>query len=377
MRRLALLAGILLAGACAPARVEVRPSGPAPEARREAVLTFNRSLEYLSGARANYFEAVKLLQRAVELDPELAEAHFTLALLSERGSDFARSEAEYRAVLRLRPGDRPASLNLSALYLRLGRHDEARRILEELLDKNPTDHEARNNLAVILRVRRDYERAIEQARIVLDHEPRQVLAYNNLATIFSEQGRHAMAEDLFQRALTLSPDDPRVLNNLGLARLKASKIQEALELFQRAASRKPYLEEAVLNEAVVHLDSGDFAGAAAAFRQAAERIPGLLPALVGQAVAARQMGEVENAEKSYQQILGLDRTHPESLFNLGILYMQYRQKPAWACEAFQRYLDSGRTEPELVQRVRGYLDDLRLKHPKDCPGAGNAPGGSK
>ena len=94
--------------------------------------------------------------------------------------------------------------------------------------------------------------------------------------------------------------------------------------------------------------------------------PGILPALVGHAVAERGLGKFKQAEKSYQQILGLDHTNPATLFNLGLLYMNHREKPRWACEAFKRYLKSSRTTKALKSRARGYLEDIRLSNPKDC-----------
>jgi tetratricopeptide (TPR) repeat protein len=365
MRSLALaLLAFLLAG-CPAKRVE--PTLPL-EQRRTAINSFNKGVRLLQGRGANYYEAVGHFEAAVGLDPDFYEAHFNLGLLFARGGDFARSVNAYRAALKVKPGDRAASFNLAQLYLKHKRYDSAITILAWFVKKDPADHDARNNLAVLFRMKGKYQDAIDQARYVLDRKPEQVLAYNNLATIFSEQRRHEMANDLFRRALKLDPDNPRVLNNQGLAHLNADRVQEALEHFLKAYEKNKKLEESGLNAASIYMDSADYGRAAAMYKRMVQHIPGFLPALVGHAVAVRGLGKYKDAEQSYQQILGLDRTNPDTLFNLGLLYMNFREKPKWACEAFQRYLKSGRTTPDLQKKAEGFMEDIKLSNPKACGG---------
>ncbi len=365
MRTLGLVLLALLLSGCPAKRVE--PTLPL-EQRRTAIKSFNQGVQLLQGRGANYYEAVGHFEAAVGLDPDFYEAHFNLGLLFARGGDFARSEAAYRAALRAKPDDRAASFNLAQLYLTNKRYDAAISILAGFVEKDPADHDARNNLAVLFRMKGRYQDAIDQARYVLDRQPEQVLAYNNLATIFSEQRRHEMANDLFRRALKLEPDNPRVLNNQGLALLNADRVQEALEHFLKSYQKDKRLEEAGLNAACIYMDSADYGRAAAMYQRIVDHIPGFLPALVGHAVALRGLGRYQEAERSYQQILGLDHTNPETLFNLGLLYMNFREKPKWACEAFQRYLKSGRTTPELEKKAQGFMEDIKLSNPKACGG---------
>jgi tetratricopeptide (TPR) repeat protein len=159
-----------------------------------------------------------------------------------------------------------------------------------------------------------------------------------------------------------------VLNNLGLAHLNADRVQEALEHFLKSHQKDKRLEEPSLNAASIYMDSADYGRAATMYKRVVQYIPGFLPALVGHAVAVRGLGRYKEAEQSYQQILGLDRTNPETLFNLGLLYMNFREKPKWACEAFKRYLKSGRTTPELEKKAKGFMEDIKLSNPKACGG---------
>ena len=164
-----------------------------------------------------------------------------------------------------------------------------------------------------------------------------------------------------------------MLNTLGLARLKQGTVQEGRELFDKASKADPRLTEAGLNAAVVYMASGEYNRARLAYRKVARSVPGFLPALVGQAVAERAMGRFNQAEKAYQQILGLDADNTESLFNLGLLYMRHKEKPAWACEAFRKAINSKRITTEQAKRAKGFLEDLRLNHPKKCGKGSKSP----
>ncbi len=367
-RALCLAACLLAVGGCPPPSPVVRPDPGLALRKREAVERYNQGIRLLGSKKGtSYFEAVTALEAAVALDPELFEARYDLGLLYDRGNDYARARAAFSEALRLRPGDRAALFNLASAARRAGRLDEAVDMLEALVEAHPDDHAARNSLAVLYREQGDHAKAVEQARYVLDRDPRDVLAYNNLATVFSETDRHEMAEDLFRRALALSPDQALVLNNLGLARLRSGRVQEALDMFLKAAAAEPPLPEAALNAAAVYMQSADYARAAAVYQRLAQRVPGFLPGLVGLAVAQRGLGRMEEAERSYQRVLGLDAQHPEAMFNLGLLYMNHRGKPDWACEAFRRLLASGRAEEGLARRTRGLMEDLRLQNPAACP----------
>jgi protein O-GlcNAc transferase len=370
------LAGLLVSGCPPPA--EVRPDPGPTLKRRAAVEKYNQGIRLLSSKRGtSFYEAVTAFEEAAGLDPGLYEAHYNLGVLYDRGNDYPRAKAAFRAALAARLDDRATLLNLASAARKAGRLGEAVDLLMGILKTRPDDFEARHSLAVLYRLQGDHARAIEQARWVLDRDPGQVLAYNNLATIFSEAGRHEMAEDLFRRALALAPDDPRVLNNLGLARLRSAHVQEALDMFLRAARAEPPLPEAALNAAAVYMQTADYARAAEVYQRLGQRVPGFLPAQVGLAVAQRGLGRIEEAERSYQRVLGLDPSHPEAMFNLGLLYLNHRSRPDWACEALQRLLGSGRADERLAGRARGLLEDIRLQHPGACQaGSQKKPGGA-
>jgi TolB-like protein/DNA-binding winged helix-turn-helix (wHTH) protein len=70
-------------------------------------------------------QVVSAAQKALELDPDLAEAHVLLAEMKQREWHWAEAEAEYKRALDLKPNDAMAHLGLADWLMCQGRMDEA------------------------------------------------------------------------------------------------------------------------------------------------------------------------------------------------------------------------------------------------------------
>ena len=69
--------------------------------------------------------AITALQRAVELDPNFARAHFQLARAYEQLGNFAQAEAELKTTIRIEPQHPRAHYVLGMLYQQMGRKELA------------------------------------------------------------------------------------------------------------------------------------------------------------------------------------------------------------------------------------------------------------
>jgi Tfp pilus assembly protein PilF len=70
-------------------------------------------------------KAMTAARKAIELDPELAEAHVLLADLHQQQWEWAAAEAEYGRALELKPNDASANVGFAAWLMCEGRMDEA------------------------------------------------------------------------------------------------------------------------------------------------------------------------------------------------------------------------------------------------------------
>ena len=102
-------------------------------------------------------EALHHFRRALELKPDLADAHSNLGcLLFREMEQFDEAENHVRTALRLEPDNVVALCNQIMILQRHGRADEALSLCNELLARNPQLHEATLNRGLILLGKGDY-----------------------------------------------------------------------------------------------------------------------------------------------------------------------------------------------------------------------------
>jgi tetratricopeptide (TPR) repeat protein len=96
-------------------------------------------------AEQNYDLAVAELKKAIDINPNSAEAHANLARVQYVRKNFAEAAGEYRRVLEIKPNDIDTHVVLALTYTRMERYEEA--IDQLLVAKTRTgDEEILNKL---------------------------------------------------------------------------------------------------------------------------------------------------------------------------------------------------------------------------------------
>jgi len=151
--------------------------------------------------------ALEAARRALELDPDLAEAHNALAcatLLYER--DYALAEQEFRRALELNPNYPQARAWYGLFFLQwvAGREREARDELSRLLELDPLSGYANVILAFSDHSSRRLSEAVDHARRGLELDPHSYLAHWSLTQSLHFNARHEEAAAAAERALAMS-----------------------------------------------------------------------------------------------------------------------------------------------------------------------------
>lgn len=139
-------------------------------------------------------------RRAVELDPDLGDAHTALA--SSLGIchwDWAGSEAAFRRAIELNPGNVHARLWYSELLFNLGRPAESLAQVTEGLRRDPFNPILLGNTVAALSELGRHEEALRRQREILEFEPASTQA-EGLGWMYLEQGRLDEARTEFERA---------------------------------------------------------------------------------------------------------------------------------------------------------------------------------
>jgi TolB-like protein/cytochrome c-type biogenesis protein CcmH/NrfG len=159
----------------------------------------------LSGRHA---EAEDAFRTAIRLDPDLFEAHYFYARDSFAQGKLEQAIHEYEEAGRARPEDYQAPLLVGQIYDDLGRPEEAaasrRRgvaIAEEHLHLNPDDVRALYMGANGLVALGEHETGLDWARRALALDPDDPMVVYNVACIYALAGRAAEALDCIERAV--------------------------------------------------------------------------------------------------------------------------------------------------------------------------------
>jgi tetratricopeptide (TPR) repeat protein len=94
-------------------------------------------------------EAIQAYRKALEVNPELADAHLNLGRLLHETGGAAAAEPCYRRALAVRPDDSIALFNLGVALQDLDRQQEAIEVYEKALELDPKLADAHFNLAGI------------------------------------------------------------------------------------------------------------------------------------------------------------------------------------------------------------------------------------
>jgi len=136
------LAAILAPAALVPGVGAADPSSPAVEQRRQPSASPDADNQYDRGMRArvahDWAAAAEAFRRALALRAVFPEAWNELGFALRNQGQYAESLAAYDEALRQRP-DFPEALEyLGEAYVKLGRLDDAQRVLERLYPLDPT-----------------------------------------------------------------------------------------------------------------------------------------------------------------------------------------------------------------------------------------------
>jgi len=259
-----------------------------------------RALMNKAHSATPYEQARALLEQAVALEPDYADAHALLARTLNDLTQFStlslkdalpQAREEANKALQLDPGNVDAILALASAGLAEDRNAEARKGFQHAIELDPSNATAHLDYGIVLPPKARLAETLEAARL----DPDNATAQNNLATFYMNAGE-------YQKALTPS---------LALANLAPHGVSSAFGL--------------ALNYALLHRDQD----AAEAFDLVRPDTP-----LGRQLVAAGKLAyqSVLDPKMRPQALAAADALHqradldPDSLYDLFMVYLVLDKK---------------------------------------------------
>ncbi|QCG89600.1 tetratricopeptide repeat protein [Azospirillum sp. TSH100] len=264
-------------------------------------------------------EAAAAQRRALDRDPAHVGAHFNLGLALAALGQLAEAADQYAEAARLSPTLADAHLNLGAALQALDRTEEALIAHSRAADLLPGDPRPWTNRAVSLRQLGRMEDAAHALHMAatLGGGIADPAALSALAAALQAAGRTDEAAERYADALRLDPHDSFSLNGLGLCLKVLGQLDDAATCFDAATAVKPDHADALDNLGSVRTTQGRYAEAEALHREAIRHRPDFAGAWNNLGNARHAAGHTGHAWRAWHVALALDPTLPETHTNLG------------------------------------------------------------
>jgi tetratricopeptide (TPR) repeat protein len=208
-------------------------------------------------------EARRLVNRALALDPTLAEAHMALGVIRQfRDLDWKGAEAAFREAIRLNEGFAEAHHELSLLFARQGRFAEAMREAQRTLYLAPTSARFELGMGEVYLTSGRYDEALKAADKAFAIDSRNVGAHLMRAFVYAEQRSYAKAAETAQRCIALGCD-VHGRGMLGYIHARAGRRMQALSIVDSLEQRwhgmkgRATIPDVAINIARVYVGLGE------------------------------------------------------------------------------------------------------------------------
>lgn len=216
-------------------------------------------------------------ERALALEPELAEPRGSLAHIRLHTWDWGGLEAEFVRAIDASPSHGIIRYWYAEYLRACGRSEEAVAQAEEGRRTDPISPLAASSLAMILYLGRRYDRAVEVLEQAMDLDDAHFLPHLRLGLVRIQQGRPDAALEEMRRALALASGSTETRAALAVAHAAAGQLEATRELVAGLLRERPTQFVLPYNLAKVHAAAGDTAQALASLNTALdERNPDLI-----------------------------------------------------------------------------------------------------
>ena len=180
---------------------------------------------------------IQASRKALELDPELADAHVLLAREYQTRWRWSDAEAEYRRALELKPNDAAAHLGFASWLLCQGRVEEALAWARRARELDPLGTTGMDIGWILFHGRR-YDDAVRELRSVLAVHPDSARAHWLLGFALIGRGQPGEAILELEKTASLMHRSPGSIELLATAEAHAGHRTEALRLINELKQRR-------------------------------------------------------------------------------------------------------------------------------------------
>jgi tetratricopeptide (TPR) repeat protein len=243
--------------------------------------------------RKEYDEAIRALSEAARLKPASSEIHGHLGTVLVARGRVNEAVRHLQQSLQLDPNNAEAYFNLGVAMFGQGHKQEAIEYWSQAVRLRPDDYEAHYNLAVACEEQKDVDQAIGHYRQAVQFKPDHSLAQAKLGLALCAKGAFPEGLPHLSQAVALDPENTTVRYNLAVTLARLKQHDQAIVHWLQILRRDPRNAEVLACLAASYAETGQLDKA---LRSLEEALP-----LARAAGAERLVGQIMRQMESYRQ----------------------------------------------------------------------------
>jgi len=202
-------------------------------------------------------QAKAYAERALAIDPHLAEPHATLGSIYDDSWQWGEAEKEYKSAIELNPNYPTAYHWYSILLKNVGRNDEAAAMIKRAQQLDPLSSVIGVNVSRMYQLQNNYDASIENSLKIIELDPNFGPAYEYLAFSYLKKGRNAEAIAAAEKAADLTSRAGITLGDMGYVYAASGKRAEAVAVIKELEAKYARKEAIGQYIAAVYVGLGD------------------------------------------------------------------------------------------------------------------------
>jgi tetratricopeptide (TPR) repeat protein len=287
--------------------------------------------------------AMTAYDRAIQIDPKLAKAHFKRGQLFVRSRNYNEAQAALQAALTANPNYAPAYRELGEMYYFAGKYDQALENYRKYVSMAENTPDTRAKYASFLFLTKDHAGTIKEAQEVLKREPNnqvmnRLLAYSLYETdknaeaitamenyfktadqskilgsdyayygrMLAQAGKNDLAQTNFDKAIQLDPENTELMDDLASFYAKQKAYDKAIPLYNKILASNPKSANVVrIKLANTYFENKQYDEADALYATVLTTNPTYVPALVQRAeiIDAKDTDKSGDAKTAYEEVI--------------------------------------------------------------------------
>ena len=277
-----------------------------------------------------FTEAVAMANKALEGNPNDANAHYILAQDALKKNDLNKALTELTKAIQSNPNSYLYYYELGKIQYRQKKYSEAVRSFTTSCDLNGSFEPSRYNLGVTQLKLGNDNAALAAFRKAIDINPRYEKAYLEEARILTKRKDYTGAINSYESVLVIDNTNISATMELGNVYYQAGKLSKAEEKFRLAISMLNPCSDLTLtkfNLSTVLFDQNKFSEAEKFAREAYQEKDFVkndktkANIIYNYALILDVSKKVDEAIPFYMEVLKLNPKHTKTKINLGVMYM--------------------------------------------------------